>query len=69
MDSNLKIWMVAMNLRFEWCNGCHDLRILYINISNIATLSLLKMLIVNNSSKSEGISLLENSMPKDCGYI
>ena len=53
------------------CNGCHDLSLLCLNISDIAIITVKKVdycCIIHNISKSEAINLLENSVLKDCGY-
>ena len=64
------------NRRFEFqysvCNGCHDLSILCLNISDIATITVKNVdyrCIIHNISKSEAINLLENPVLKDCGCI
>ena len=54
------------------CNGCRDLLILYLNINNIAIITVNNLdycCIVYNISKYEAINLLANSMPEDRGYI
>ena len=52
-------------------NGCHDLMMLCLNISDIAIITV-KIVdyrcIVCNISKSEVINLLKNSVLEDCGY-
>ena len=53
------------------CNGCHDLTILCLNLSDIAVISVKSVdyrRIIHNS-KSEAINLLENSVLEDRGYI
>ena len=54
------------------CNGCHDLTMLTINISNIAIISVKKRYyrcIIRNIRKFEAINLLKNYVFKDRGYI
>ena len=53
------------------CNGCHDLTILCLDISDIAIISVESVnyhCIIHNS-KSEAINLLENSRLEDRMYI
>ena len=53
-------------------NGCHDLIMLCLNISNIAIVTVKGVdyhCIIHDISKSEAIRLLENSVLDDCGYI
>ena len=45
------------------CNGCHDLKVLSVDISNIAIIT-----IIHNNSKSEAINL-KNSVLEDRGYV
>ena len=50
------------------CNGCHDLTVLSVNISNIATITVKNIdyhCIVHNISRSEAINLLKNSVVED----
>ena len=54
------------------CNGCHDLTMSSVNISDIAIITLKNVdyrCIIHNISKSEAINLLENSVLEDCGYL
>ena len=53
-------------------NGCHDLSILCLDISNIAIINVKNVdycCIMYNNNKSEPINLLENSVLEDRGYI
>ena len=53
-------------------NGCHDLTMLSVNISNIAIITVKNVdycCIIHNISKSEAINLLKNSALQDCWYI
>ena len=62
-------WFFNHGFKFQdsVCNGCHDLTILSVNISELL-LSLLKMenvdyrCIIHNISKSEAIDLFKNSV-------
>ena len=50
------------------CNGCHYLTMLYLYISDIASITDYCR-IVHDISKSEATCLLEYSVLDDCGYI
>ena len=78
--SNSKEYMICrywfFNRGFEFqdfvCNGCHDLTMLSVNISDIAIIIFKNVdyrCIIHNISKSEAVNLLENSVLKDRGYI
>ena len=50
------------------CNGCHDLTVLSVNISNIATITFKNIdyhCIVHNIGRSEAINFLKNSVVED----
>ena len=54
------------------CNGCHDLTMLNVNISDIAIITVkifYYRCIIHNINKSEAINLLKNSVLKNCWYI
>ena len=54
------------------CNGCHDLIMISVNISDIVVIPIKNVdyrCIMHKISKSEAISLLENSVLEDRGYI
>ena len=54
------------------CNGCHDLTILCLNISDIAIIAVKNVdycCIIHNISKSEAINLLKKFLLEDHGYI
>ena len=54
------------------CNGCHDLTMLCLTFSDIVIITVKGVnyrCIIGDTSKSAAIHLLENSVPKDCGYI
>ena len=54
------------------CNGCHDLIMISVNISDIVVIPIKNVdyrCIMHKISKSEAINLLENSVLEDRGYI
>ena len=54
------------------CNGCHDLTMLSVNISDIAIITVKNVdyrCIIYNISKSEVINLLNISFLENRGYI
>ena len=54
------------------CNGCHDLTILSVNISDITVITVKDAdfrCVIHNISKSDAINLLENSVLEDLGYL
>ena len=54
------------------CNGCHNLMMLCLNLSDIAVTTVKGVdycWIIHDISKSEAIHLLENSVLDDRGYI
>ena len=54
------------------CNGCNDLLILRVNISNIGIIAVKGAdycCVIYHNSKSETINLLENSVLIDSSYI
>ena len=67
-------WFFNHGFKFQdyVCNGCHDLTMLSVNISDIAIITVKNVdyrCIIHNISKSEAINLLENSVLEDRGYI
>ena len=53
------------------CNGCHNLTMLSVSISNIAIITVKDVdyrCIIYNISKSEAINLLKNSVLENRGY-
>ena len=48
-------------------NGCHDLTMLSVNISDITIITVKN--VANNISKSEAINFLKNSVLEDYAYI
>ena len=64
------VWFVAN--AFLICNGCHDLSVLCLNISDIANITVKNVdyrCITHNITKSEATHLLENSVLEDRGYL
>ena len=54
------------------CNGCHDLTMLCVNISDTAIITIKNVVyhcIIHSISKSETIHLLENSLLEDREYL
>ena len=72
-------WFVTIdffNHKFEFqdslCNGCHDLTMLFLIVSDIAIITIKGVdycCIIDDISKFEAIYLLKNSMLEDRGYI
>ena len=67
-------WFFNREFKFEdyVCNGCHDLAMLCLNISNITIITVKNVdyrCIIHNISKSEAINLLESAVLKNPGYM
>ena len=67
-------WFFNHGFKFQdyVCNGCRDLTILCLNISDIAIITVKNVdyrWIIHNISKSEATDLLKNSVLNDRGYI
>ena len=67
-------WLSNHGFKFQdsVCNGCHDLTVLCLNISDIAIIIIKNVdyrRIIQNISKSEVINSLKNFVFEDCGYI
>ena len=67
-------WFFNHGFKFQdsVCNGCHDLTILCLNISDIVIITVKNIdyhCIIHRISKSEAINLLETSVLEDRGYI
>ena len=65
-------WFFKYRLKFQdfVCNGCHDLSMLYLNISDIAIITVKGIdycCIVYGTSKSEAIHLLQSFVLDDVG--
>ena len=62
----------GFNFQDSVCNGCHDLTVLSVNISEIAVITIKNVdyqCIIRNISKSEAINLLKHFVLEDGGYI
>ena len=62
-NHGLKLWDSV------W-NGCHDLSMLSVNVSNIAIITIINVdycCIVHNITKSEAINLLKHFLLEDSG--
>ena len=69
-----KSWFLNHGFEFQdyICNFCHDLTMLYVNISNVTLITLKNvdyLCVIHNISKSEAINLFKNSVLEDRGYI
>ena len=67
-------WIFNHGFKFQDSarNGCHDLKTLSVNISDIASITVKNVDycgIIHNISKFEAINLLKNSVLEDRGYI
>ena len=67
-------WFFNHGFKFQYyvCNGCHDLTMLSVNISDIAIITVKNVnyrYIIHNISKSEAINLLKNCVFQNRGYI
>ena len=63
-------WCFNHGFQFQYfvCNGCHNLSMMCLNISNIAIITVKNLdysFIMYNISKSEAINLLQNHMLED----
>ena len=71
---NLSLFVFNHGFKYQnsVCNGCHDLKMLCLNLSNIAIITLKSVdycCIIHGIDKYEAIQLLENSMSEDRLYI
>ena len=67
-------WFLNDGFKFQIsvCNGCHDLTMSSVNISDIAIIvgkNVDYLCIIYNISKSEATNLLKDSVLEDRGYI
>ena len=67
-------WLFNHGFKFQdsACNGCRDLSMLRVNISDIAIITVKSVdyrHIIHNISKSEAINLLKNPVLEDRGHI
>ena len=68
------LWFSTHGFKFQdsVCNGCHDLTMLSVNISDIAIITVKNVdyrCIIYNISKSQAINLWESSVLEDRGYM
>ena len=71
-DFSLLLFNHGFKFQNYVCNGCHDLTMLSVNISDIVIVTVKNVdycCIILNISKSEAISLLKNSVLENHGYI
>ena len=66
-------WYFNHGFKFQnsVCNGCHDLTVLFLNLSDIAIITVKDIdyrCVVHDISKAEAIHLLENSVLDCRGY-
>ena len=63
-------WFFSHGFKFHdsVCNGCHDLAILYLNINDIAIISVKNADYCCIINKSEATNLLDNSALENCRY-
>ena len=62
----------GFEFQYSVCNGCHDLTMLSVIISDIAIITVKNVnyrCIIHNITKSEAISLLKKSVQEDRGYL
>ena len=62
----------GFKLQDSVCNSCNDLRILSVNISDIANIAVKNVdyrRIIRNIRKSEVINLLKSAVLENCGYM
>ena len=62
----------GLNNQDSLSNGCHDLTMLSVNVSDIAIITVENAdyrCIIHHISKHEAIQLLENSLLEDRGYL
>ena len=67
-------WFFNHGFKFQdsVCNGCHDLRMLSVHISDMVIITIKNVdyrCNIHHTSKSEAINLLENSLLEDRGNI
>ena len=71
-DLSLLVFYHGFKFQDSVCNGCHDLAMLSLNISDIVTITVKNVdycCIIHNISKSEAINLLKNFVLEDREYI
>ena len=67
-------WFFNHGFEFQYylCNGCHDLTMLCLNISDITIITVKNvdyLCKIHNTSKCEAINLLRKSVVEDRGYV
>ena len=67
-------WFFNHGIKFQdyVCNGCHDLTMLSVNISNIAIITVKNVdycCIIYNNRKSKAMNSLKNSVLENRGYL
>ena len=65
-------WFFNHEFQDYVCNGCHDLLMFCLNVSDITIITVKNVhysCIIHNISKSEAINLLKNFVLEDRGYI
>ena len=67
-------WFVSHGVKFHdsVCNGCYAFTMVNVNISNIAIITIKNVnycCIIQNTSKSKAVNLLENSVLENCGCL
>ena len=78
-SNSSKEWMICYYWLFDHgfefhddvCNGCHDLTMLCLNISDITIITVKNVdyrCIIHNISKCKAINLLKNFLLEDRGY-
>ena len=71
-DLSLLVFNHGFKFQDSVYNCCHDLMILYLNISDIAIITVKNIdyhCIIHDINKSEAINFLENSVLEEPGYI
>ena len=71
---DLSLFLFNHGFKFQdyLCNGCHDLTMLSVNISDIAIITVNNVdycCIIRNISKFEATNLLKTSVLENRGYI
>ena len=64
-------WLINHGFTFQnsVCNSCHDLTMLYLDISDVATITVNYHCFIYGISNSGAICLLENSVLDDRGHV
>ena len=60
----------GFNFQLDFCNGCHDVLMMSMNLKDIAFLSILAFEFISGISKSQAVSLLQNdNLRKESGSL